>query len=234
MGSIVGATYLIKSLRKPKKQRLMKCYQDRNDKLSYLGMPYYEYLKTPEWKAIRTKVLEKLPNCLLCGITASQVHHTNYTWETLLGTDLRSLAPLCQKCHEQIEMDGKIKRSLREANEILIMELKQSQNPTVKQWLLEFQKSSKKSERKDTNLQRKEQKQESINRENDRRKQERKKKRRECVQERLREKLREKLKPKSNIIIKENRRVDNNPPILELRENNKPPKKKPAIKFFPI
>ena len=117
----------------------MQCYRNRNDRLSELGITYQQYLATDEWKAIRKSVLMNSPPCLLCSSKASQVHHTDYEWETLLGLRTAALAPLCDGCHSGIEFDGKRKRTLAQANTALISSLQTSSTSFGLAWLRNYQ-----------------------------------------------------------------------------------------------
>lgn len=105
-----------------------KCYADRNLKLSELGYrTYAEYLASDDWDAVRKRRLRKRPNCLLCEAPATQVHHMDYGFETLLGLKPFELVSLCRKCHRLIEFDGKRKRTLEEANRALVDEANKTQ-----------------------------------------------------------------------------------------------------------
>jgi hypothetical protein len=70
---------------------------------------YSDYLKSPEWLAIRNSVLDKRPKCELCGCNAEQVHHDSYDGLVMSGAVTDALVSLCRKCHEAIEFDGKRK-----------------------------------------------------------------------------------------------------------------------------
>mgnify|MGYP003501950963 CR=1 FL=1 len=109
---------------KPKKPKLnkFKAYYKRNDRLSDLGYAgYAAYLASDDWKAIRAKKLDKHPHCRLCATHATQVHHTDYSHEVLLGLENGLLVSLCERCHEAIEFfPGKVKRTLPQANDELI------------------------------------------------------------------------------------------------------------------
>lgn len=101
--------------RGPKKP--MKCYERRGEALHGAGYTRYEdYLKGEEWRAIRGRKLKKRPQCLLCGRAATQVHHLDYSEPTLLGMHMDLLVSLCDGCHEDLEYDGKQKRTLAGAN----------------------------------------------------------------------------------------------------------------------
>lgn len=123
---------------KIKQRKLMACYQKRNDKLSELGLPYCEYLKTDEWQNIRSEILTKDSSCLVCGHSASQVHHTDYEWDTLLGLCHAALISLCDRCHKDIEFDGTRKRTLDEANDTLLNKLQTVSTHRSKCWLAAY------------------------------------------------------------------------------------------------
>ena len=75
--------------------------------LKSLGFDSYaEYLRSDLWKEIRKKVFSiKGRICHCCGKRASAVHHTAYTFKSLVG-DTRSLManmhPICAKCHKKV------------------------------------------------------------------------------------------------------------------------------------
>lgn len=97
----------------------MREYEERDQLLRGLGFPsYQDYLNSPLWKAIRRRVLGKRGSqCLLCGVTATTVHHTEYSVATLRGKKTNTLVPLCRTCHELAEFGtGGSKVPLAEAN----------------------------------------------------------------------------------------------------------------------
>lgn len=72
----------------------------RNRRYDLERMPYAEYLKSPEWTAIRTEVLQRDGHaCSQCGSSISlQVHHTTYLYRR--GEEpLSALETLCRVCH---------------------------------------------------------------------------------------------------------------------------------------
>ena len=104
------------------------CYQKRKERLSGLGYTGYQaYLESDEWKEIRGRKLRRYPNCLLCQKTATQVHHLDYNFETLLGLKNYRLVQLCGDCHKEIEFDEERKRDNREANRILFKRAEQTE-----------------------------------------------------------------------------------------------------------
>lgn len=67
---------------------------------------YRAYLASPLWKQVREKAFKtKGRKCVLCGATATQVHHSTYSRKALSGRRTRTLHPLCAPCHERIEFD---------------------------------------------------------------------------------------------------------------------------------
>lgn len=96
-----------------------RSYASRNDILRNLGYDSYsDYLTSPTWNAIREHILSATPDCLACGSPATQIHHIDYSKQTLLGNNHQSLVALCRTCHEHIEFDAEYgnKRSLEHAN----------------------------------------------------------------------------------------------------------------------
>ena len=71
--------------------------------IRHLGFSKYkEYLESPEWQALREKVLERDSYlCVCCRLDrATQVHHSDCRLETLTGKNLGSLHSVCDDCHE--------------------------------------------------------------------------------------------------------------------------------------
>lgn len=80
-------------------------YFERNEILVELGFATYkEYLESELWKGIKSEVFKKSRTCSLCDGLAFQVHHLDYSRETLLGLNPRGLTPICRPCHEKVEM----------------------------------------------------------------------------------------------------------------------------------
>jgi hypothetical protein len=107
-----------------KKKNKLRAYFDRNARLSELGYrSYREYIASDDWKKISREKREKVPLCERCGKKASQVHHTSYSFQVLLGIDTSGLVSLCDRCHEEIEFQitsgKKHKRCLRAVNALL-------------------------------------------------------------------------------------------------------------------
>jgi len=78
-------------------------YGGRNRLLQQLGWTSYrEYLDSPLWEKIRSRVLAR-GSCVLCGRPPSQVHHLRYTKDALRGRDDSQLVAICRGCHFTIE-----------------------------------------------------------------------------------------------------------------------------------
>lgn len=123
--AIIGRTDLIRHLRDTApKSRATGAYKKRNERLPELGYASYsEYLKSDDWKVIRDAVLGPFPYCCCCERPASQVHHWSYSAPVMLGLCKELLFPVCEKCHEEVEFDGKRKRSMPEARKVLASRL---------------------------------------------------------------------------------------------------------------
>jgi hypothetical protein len=92
-------------------------YTTRNENLKQIGFnDYSEYLASELWLGIRSKVLKKNNRCKVCSRKAVVVHHRNYSVSVLLGKKLKPLVSLCRGCHDLIEFDGGVKRTLKKAN----------------------------------------------------------------------------------------------------------------------
>ena len=81
-------------------------YADRDSVLRSIGYASYsEYLASETWRAIRSRDLNRLPNCTFCGKRAECVHHRKYSEAVLRGESDFWLSPLCFDCHTEIEFD---------------------------------------------------------------------------------------------------------------------------------
>lgn len=91
-------------------------YWKRGQNLLKLGFQNYnEYLNSDLWRNIRFAAYQlhgKL--CLICKNSATCIHHLDYALDTLKGTNLNSLIPLCADCHEKVEFDEGKKLSVYE------------------------------------------------------------------------------------------------------------------------
>lgn len=66
---------------------------------------YREYLKSPEWRILRTSALKRdLHRCVRCGYIGDrlQVHHTSYQGIYTLDFHLDQLETVCDLCHSDI------------------------------------------------------------------------------------------------------------------------------------
>lgn len=93
-------------------------YRERQEVLESMGFrSYAEYLLSDLWRQIRDRAFSAHGDtCVLCGKRAHVLHHLSYSLETLTGGDLSGLVPLCNRCHEEVEVDGGgAKRSFRDA-----------------------------------------------------------------------------------------------------------------------
>jgi hypothetical protein len=74
------------------------------DDLKSIGFDSYaEYLKSPLWASIRSRVYaSKGRMCLDCKTRrATQIHHRQYDLTTLKGDTLNYLVPVCRQCHRE-------------------------------------------------------------------------------------------------------------------------------------
>lgn len=78
---------------------------ERGKSLNALGFSdYATYLRSPLWSDLRIQTLTRDSGlCLACGGAASQIHHKDYSLDTMTGKNLDGLASLCRRCHEGIE-----------------------------------------------------------------------------------------------------------------------------------
>jgi hypothetical protein len=99
----------------------MNAYKERSQSLDALAYPgYAAYLQSPEWAAIRMRILVRdNRRCISCGGAATEVHHRSYDEETMAGEVPWNLVSVCRQCHQHAEYDGARKRSIGEANELL-------------------------------------------------------------------------------------------------------------------
>jgi hypothetical protein len=84
-------------------QKLVQ-YARRDRVLYQLGFSSYrEYLNSQYWKAIRAAKMLNTPDCEICDRPATQVHHLDYSEETLRGRKEESLVSICGGCHLRLE-----------------------------------------------------------------------------------------------------------------------------------
>ena len=120
-------------------------YQYRDAILKELGYKNYtEYLKSDDWRTLRDEVLTFRKRCSVCDDAATVVHHYSYEAAVILGMQKRLLLPLCDGCHEFIEIDadgnkrtlpsaqGTILRMLREVGKTRLMQqIQRSHNHAI-------------------------------------------------------------------------------------------------------
>lgn len=92
-------------------------YRERDRVLGALGFGSYdEYLASPLWRDIRLRKLKEGNHCYGCGSGPCwQVHHADYSRETLLGESLTGLRTICEKCHKACEFFAGTKLSPSQA-----------------------------------------------------------------------------------------------------------------------
>ena len=92
-------------------------YRERDRVLGALGFGSYdEYLTSPLWRDIRLRKLKEDGHCYGCGRPGCwQVHHADYSRETLLGESLIGLRTICDGCHRWAEFFGGCKLSPSQA-----------------------------------------------------------------------------------------------------------------------
>ena len=122
------------------KERHAFIYAVRNELLLSFGFKSYkQYLKSSEWAEIRAAVFAEYTECICCPSKAQVVHHVRYDSATLLGVHRLNLAPLCNACHELMEIDEQGEKcSLARANTLM---LEMARRKDAKQpWLQRFYK----------------------------------------------------------------------------------------------
>ncbi len=63
-------------------------------------MNYKEYMKSPEWKALKAEAMIKAENkCEFCGRTAYAPHHVKYP-KVFKDDHIDNLVVACRRCHE--------------------------------------------------------------------------------------------------------------------------------------
>jgi hypothetical protein len=60
-----------------------------------------EYLRSEEWKQLRSKVMTPGVKCVKCGKKATDPHHMRY--RHIFDVRPEDLVPLCRPCHELVE-----------------------------------------------------------------------------------------------------------------------------------
>ena len=71
------------------------------------NMDYYEFLKTPYWKAISEKVKQKADyRCQICNSRGTlSTHHRSYSKHGDEAHNLEDLICICQECHQKHHFD---------------------------------------------------------------------------------------------------------------------------------
>lgn len=95
-------------------------YQGRAFWLAELGFASYaDYLASPLWQTVRSKVLRKAKwRCCCCRGRATQVHHSRYHRNDLTGKNGKYLHAICGTCHQSAEFTWRSnkKTDVRQAN----------------------------------------------------------------------------------------------------------------------
>ena len=69
---------------------------------------YKVYCKSPLWKSIQKRVLERDGyRCVACGRLSDGVHHRDYRPCVMSGEDIRPIVSLCHRCHDAIHLNKK-------------------------------------------------------------------------------------------------------------------------------
>lgn len=91
---------------KPKRSNISRIYYTaRNLAVKKLGFASYsDYLRSGIWRQIKISVRRFRGRfCSCCHSPGTQIHHTDYSVETLSGKKLTALYPICDRCHTEIE-----------------------------------------------------------------------------------------------------------------------------------
>lgn len=124
-----------RSTAKPKKKRLNRkqqkkkpceevdpgCYAQRNRVLRSMGIKNYRaYLHSLIWREIRKRVRERdHGRCRICGTNGMAAHHTDYSFEALVGWNIDGIYWVCENCHKLLKVDaGNNKRTLKAVQEL--------------------------------------------------------------------------------------------------------------------
>lgn len=74
----------------------MKKYKVKYNRREYRE----EYLKSDEWKSLRSIIMDSKPSCQCCDAQATDVHHMVY--RNLVDIKITDLLPVCRSCHDEI------------------------------------------------------------------------------------------------------------------------------------
>jgi len=82
-----------------------KSYEDRDLIIKSMGFKNYnDYLSSALWNNIRQIVIRTFNGkCQFCNNSVTEIHHSSYDKETLLGHKYDNLHPVCNKCHHKME-----------------------------------------------------------------------------------------------------------------------------------
>lgn len=82
-------------------------YESRNLILRKMGFrSYAEYLKSDLWKRVRASMFKRKDRlCYICSDPAYTGHHNRYRESDLNGETIKHLHPICEKCHDRIELE---------------------------------------------------------------------------------------------------------------------------------
>ena len=93
-----------------------------NNKVKYTRSEYREeYLKSDEWKNLRSLILDSNPDCQCCGQKATDVHHLVY--RNIVDVRITDLLPVCRNCHDYIHdaiRDGWISQEVQDLDKIKV------------------------------------------------------------------------------------------------------------------
>jgi hypothetical protein len=75
------------------------------------GLPYNEYVKTPEWEQVKSLALERARHrCQVCNATKGlDVHHRSYENKPVESLD--DLTVLCRPCHRLFHGNRDLERA---------------------------------------------------------------------------------------------------------------------------
>lgn len=83
---------------------------------------YDDYLRSPEWRTIRARVLKRDNHKCRCGAKAQHVHHRSYDADVMMGLNDAKLIALCEPCHNRITFrQDHSKRGHRETERLLLL-----------------------------------------------------------------------------------------------------------------
>lgn len=84
-------------------------------------VPYKVYIKSKAWKSKKQSHFSKYgKECVICGATSVQVHHTNY--KNVGNEGAEDLVVLCGKHHSEFHKSVKTKRDMFQETNTFIIE----------------------------------------------------------------------------------------------------------------